>query len=449
MKKILSLFAITAFLMTSCSSDDNTPIRPEIKDQVEVSKESPIIGEYSFNHAGNPIPFHFEKTTITMKMSGMAGSGQDDDVYNVITTYKNETGVFKTVAKNKETSEFKAFFFREINNDKSEFMFNMDLTAKTEIEAIKAAYPTKDVVVDHKKGEFGWLKLTRGAVAEKIELPVNGKYVFTQGTHVYYYNFTNEVVNFNGAYDMTVLAHNKNTNKILLQGKSEEVKNKYYVIQLKNIKDDNVDIARLTFSETTAKADAEKEYASQTEIKANFTTYTKDKGTESSAFKNLKGTYGSTIILAPATKLPLAQYVFKLVDNDEAFLFRADMGKGFGESASFTLKKAATDEAKGQIIYEVTGSTGYYSGRTGQFLTVYVKDIAKDGSKATFAIATRQSINTETKQLEDTNSVAKSKGDVIGKTIEEAKTIKAPEAEKVWKEDMMNYAHLWMQTTRE
>ncbi|MGL4583827.1 MAG: hypothetical protein ACRCVU_12700 [Flavobacterium sp.] len=448
MKKILSLFAITAFLMTSCSSDDNTPIRPEIKDQTEVGKESPIVGEYSFNHAGNPIPFHFEKNKITMKMTGMAGSGQDDDVFDVITTYKDKAGVLKTVAKSKETNEYKAFFFRDIKDDKSKFMFNMDLTAKTEIEAIKAAYPAKDIVVDHAKGQFGWLEMIKGAIVEPIQLPVNGKYVFAQGTHVYYYNFTNEVVNFNGAYDMTVLAHNKNTNKILLQGKNEEVKNKYYVIQLKNIKDDNVDIARLTFSETTAKADAEKEYASQTEIKANFTTYTKDKGTDS-AFANLKGTYGSTIIVDPATKLPLAQYVFKLVDNDEAFLFRADMGKGFGESASFTLKKVDTDEAKGQIIYEVTGSTGYYSGRTGQYLTVYVKDIAKDGSKATFSIATRQLINTETKQLEDTNSVAKSKGDVIGKTIEEAKAIKAPEAEKVWKEDMMKYAHLWMQTTRE
>lgn len=278
-RKVLSLFAISAFLLTSCSSDDNSPIRPEQKDQIEVGKESPIVGEYSFNHAGNPIPFIFEKNIITMKMSGMAGSGQGDDVYNVLTTYKNTDGVLKTVAKNKETSEYKAFFFRDIKDDKSKFMFNMDLTAKSEIEAIKAAYPAKDIVVDHGKGQFGWLEMNQGTIVEPIVLPVNGKYVFSQSGHTYYYNFTNEVVNFNGAYDMTVLAHNKNTNKILLQGKDEKVKNSFYVIQLKNIKDDNVDIARLTFSTATAKADAEKEFASQEEIKATFTTYTKNEET--------------------------------------------------------------------------------------------------------------------------------------------------------------------------
>lgn len=438
-KKVLSLFAISAFLLTSCSSDDNSPIRPEQKDQTEVSKESPVVGEYSYNHAGNPIPFVFEKNAITMKMSGMAGSGQEDDIFTVLTTYKNSEGVLKTVAKNKETSEYKAFFFRDIKDDKSEFMFNMDLTAKSEIEAIKSVYPAKDIVVDHNKGQFGWLKMTKGAIVEPIALPVNGKYVFSQSGHTYYYNFTNEVVNFNGAYDMTVLAHNKNTNKILLQGKDESVKNNYYVIQLKNIVDDKVAIARLTFSTATAKADAEKEFASQEDIKANFTTYTKDNGTTNSAFANLKGTYGSTVILDPVTKLPLAQYVFKLVDNEETFLFKAEMGQGFGDQASFKLKTVATDEKAGQIIYEVTGSTGYYSGRTGQFLTVYVKDIAKDGSKATFAIATK----------DGGNSVAGSKGDIVGKTIEEAKAIKAPESDKVWKLDMMKYAHLWISTTRE
>lgn len=450
MKKILSLFAITAFLITSCSSDDNTPIRPEIKDQVEVSKESPIVGEYSFNHAGNPIPFHFEKTTITMKMSGMAGSGQDDDIYNVITTYKNEAGILKTVAKKKETSEYKAFFFREIKDDKSEFMFNMDLTAKTEIEAIKAAYPTKDVVVDHKKGEFGWLKLTKGTVVEKIELPVNGKYVFAQGTHVYYYNFTNEVVNFNGAYDMTVLAHNKNTNKILLVGKDDSVKNSYYVIQLKNITEDKVDVARLTFSETTAKADAEKEYASQTEIKASFTTYTKDKGTENtSIFNVLKGTY-TTEPMAGG----LGYYKFTIGQNNDAFLmlgnFEDDPKAPMTEGGKLTLKKVFTDEAKGQIIYEITKAEGYYSKREGNFLTIYAKDISKNGDKVTLAIATKQSKDKDGNMV-DSNSILANKGDIIGLTLEDAKTIKAPENSKVFvpATGMMKYAHLWMQTTRE
>ncbi|MEK6493529.1 hypothetical protein [Myroides odoratimimus] len=318
-KKVLSLFAITAFLLTSCSSDDNEIIRPEVKDQVEVSKESPVIGEYSFNHAGNPIPFEFQKKTITMKMSGMAGSGQDDDIFDVITTYKNKEGVLKTVAKNKQ-NEYKAFFFRDIKDDNSEFMFNMDLTAKNENEAIKAAYPAKDIVVDHDAGQFGWLPLTKGTVVEPIALPVNGKYVFSattpQGTFTYYYNFSNDVVNFNGDYDMTVISHNKNTNKILLQGKDEKVKDFYYVIQLKNIKDDNVDIARATYKADkdglTPKQQAEKEFASQEEIKANFTTYTKDKGTNNTAFANLKGSYviGKTLEEAKLIKAPEANKVF-------------------------------------------------------------------------------------------------------------------------------------------
>ncbi|WP_121964970.1 hypothetical protein [Myroides sp. N17-2] len=445
MKKILSLFAITAFLMTSCSSDDNTPIRPEIKDQVEVSKESPIIGEYSFNHAGNPIPFHFEKTTITMKMSGMAGSGQDDDVYNVITTYKNETGVFKTVAKNKETSEYKAFFFREINNDKSEFMFNMDLTAKTEIEAIKAAYPAKDIIVEHDKGQFGWLPLKKGAIVEPIKLPINGLYVFEDQGHKYTYTFSDVVVNFNSgfsAYDMTVLAHNKNTNKILLEGKDESVKGRFYVMQLKNINGKLVEIARTTYL-AEEKARAEAEFALSTPLKdnkgekeASYNRY--QKGTEA-IFGVLEGTYSTESI-----NNGLGYYKFKIGQGSDAFLLLGQFGEAgepMTEGAKLTLKKVYTKEADGQIIYEILKAEGYYSGRAGQFLTVYVKDIANDGSKATFAIATK----------DGSNSISGSKGDVIGKTKEEAIAIKAPESNKVFvpATGMMKYAHLWMQTTRE
>ena len=454
-KKVLSLFAITAFLLTSCSSDDNEIIRPEVKDQVEVSKESPVIGEYSFNHAGNPIPFEFQKKTITMKMSGMAGSGQDDDIFDVITTYKNKEGVLKTVAKNKQ-NEYKAFFFRDIKDDNSEFMFNMDLTAKNENEAIKAAYPAKDIVVDHAAGQFGWLPLTKGTVVEPIALPVNGKYVFSattpQGTFTYYYNFSNDVVNFNGDYDMTVISHNKNTNKILLQGKDEKVKDFYYVIQLKNIKDDNVDIARATYKADkdglTPKQQAEKEFASQEEIKANFTTYTKDKGTNNTAFANLKGSY-VTEKMGP-TKI--GYYTFRMGEDKEAFLFVADMtGSGeFKESASFNLERVFADEKSGQLIYKIISAKGYYEGREGQYLTFYIKEIAADGSKATFAIATKQ-VKDDKGNILDSNSILKSKGDVIGKNLEEAKLIKAPEANKVFipKDGMSKYAHLWIPTTRE
>lgn len=455
-KKVLSLFAITAFLLTSCSSDDNEIIRPEQKDQVEVSKESPVLGDYSFNHAGNPIPFHFEKTTITMKMSGMAGSGQDDEIFNVITTYKNAEGVLKTVAKNKDNNEYKAFFFRDIKDDKSTFLLNTDLSTSSEIEAIKAAYPAKDIVVDHGAGQFGWLPMTKGAIVEPILLPINGKYSFSattpQGTFSYYYDFSNDVINFSGDYNMTVLAHNKNTNKILLVGKDEKVKDFYYVIQLKNIVDNKVDVARLTYKATseglTPKQQAEKEFASQEEIKANFTTYTKDEGTNNTAFANLKGSY-VTEKMGP-TKI--GYYTFRMGEDKDAFLFVADMaGSGeFKESASFNLERVFADEKSGQLIYKVISAKGYYEGREGQYLTFYVKDITADGSKATFAIATKQ-VKDDKGNLLDSNSILKSKGDVVGKTLEEAKSIKAPEANKVFvpKEGMMKYAHLWIPTTRE
>lgn len=130
----------------------------------------------------------------------------------------------------------------------------------------------------------------------------------------------------------------------------------------------------------------------------------------------------------------IAQYVFRLGTEDEAFIFMVEDEA----SASFQLKKVAEDDTIGQLIYEVTGSTGYYAGRTGQFLTIYAKDISETGDKATLAIATK----------DGSGSVAGSKGDIVGKTIEEAKTIKASEADKVWQENMMSYAHVWMQTTK-
>ncbi|MGL5275203.1 hypothetical protein [Myroides sp.] len=453
-KKVLSLFAISAFLLTSCSSDDNSPIRPEQKDQSEVSKESPVVGEYSFNHAGNPIPFVFEKNVITMKMSGMAGSGQGDDVYNVITTYKNSEGVLKTVAKNKETNEYKAFFFRDIKDDKSEFMFNMDLTAKSEIEAIKSAYPAKDIIVEHNKGQFGWLKLTKGAIVEPIALPINGLYIFEDQGHKYTYNFSNEVVRFDSgfsAYDMTVIAHNKNTNKILLEGKDDSVKGRYYVIQLQNINGKLVEIGRTTYL-ATEKEKAEKEFASSAKLKDNkgeneagFNRYQKE---TNAIFGVLDGTYTTEPIANG-----LGYYKFVMGQSDDAFLMLGNFGKPgepMKEGGKLTLKKVFTYEKEGQIIYEIKSSEGYYKERTGQFLTIYVKDIAKDGSKATFAIATKQSKN-EKGNLVDSNSISTSKGDVIAKTLEEAKTIKAPEASKVFvpSTGMMTYAHLWMQTTRE
>lgn len=436
--KLFSALAICTFLLTSCSNDDsNEPIRIEQKDQQELGKTLPFSGEFVFFHSGSPIPFTFEKNSITMNMSQMAGSGQEDDKYNIVTVYKNNKGIIKVVAKHEKESQYKAFFFRNVKEESMDI--NIDYTFKSEIEAIKTNFPSESgSTLDHANNQFGWLLLSKkGSQSTVINLPITGKYVFTQGQHSYFYNFTNEIVNFNGSYDMKVLAHNTSTNKILLQGVDNDRKNFFYVIQLKKIKDNNADIARATFNEGETKKLAEKEFAGIDELKNNFTTYTKEDKTGTIA--NLKGTYGSAIIKNKETDKPQAQYLFKVGEGTEAFLFRADMGSGFGDSASFTLKKVATDEKKGQLIYEITGSTGYYAGRTGQFLTIYFKDISANGEKATFAIATK---NGE-------NSVASSQKDAIGKTIEEAKAIKAPDTNLVWANDMMKYAHLWISTTKE
>ncbi len=436
--KLFSAVAICAFILTGCSNDDNNdPIRVDQKDQEEIGKELTFTGEYAYAHSGMPIPFTFEKNSITMNMSQMAGSGQEDDKYNIITVYKNKEGVIKAVAKHEKESQYKAFFFKNVKVESMDI--NIDYTFKSEIEAIKTNYPSAGGgQVDHQNNQFGWLSLQqKGNKPAEVNLPINGKYIFSQSGHTYYYDFTNDVVNFNGSYDMKVLAHNTSTNKILLQGIDGKEKDYYYVIQLKNIKDNNVDIARATFNEGDVKALAEKEFAAIEDLKNNFTTYGKEDA--QGTFGVLKGTYGSAIIKNDQTGKPQAQYVFKIGEGNEAFLFKADMGSGFNESASFKLKKVFDDEKTGQIIYEITGSTGYYAGRDGQFLTVYVKDISPKGDKATFAIATKGG----------KNSVSASQGDVIGKTIDEAKAITPPTNDQVWDNNMMKYAHLWISTTRE
>lgn len=436
--KLFSAIAVLAFLVTSCSSDDGSPIRQD-KEQTEVGKELTFEGLYEYAHSGMPIPFEFAKKTITMKMSEMTGSDEGDDVYDIQTVYTNKEGVLKVVAKNAVESEYAAFFIKNISEESVDF--NMDYSFPTEIEAIESDYPANEASTpDHGNMKFGWLTLYKsGDSGNTINLPVSGKYVFSQQGHTYFYNFSNDVVNFNGSYDMTILAHNTSTNKILLQGLDESVKDNYYVAQLKNITDNSVDVARLTFSGENAKTEAESEFAKSEEVSANFTTYIKEGSSDESAFENLNGAYGSQIIYDENDE-PLAQYVFKIGDNNEAFLFRANMtGSGMDDSASFILSRVFADESKGQLIYEVTGSTGYYSGRDGQFLTIYVKDISATGDTATFAIATK----------DGSTSVAASKGDVIGKTLEEAKAIQAPSADQVWDLDMMAYAHQWISTTRE
>ncbi|MGS4346481.1 hypothetical protein ACKUSY_12975 [Myroides odoratus] len=280
--KLFSALAIFALLITSCSSDDdvirNPP--PEQGGQKEVGTELPFEGTYAYGHAGNPIPFEFKKKSITMQMSLMAGSGQEDDTYNIIKIYENTDGVLKVVSKHQTANEYKAFFFKNIKEESLEI--NIDFDFNSEKEATESTYPSVGAVApDHQNNKFGWLKLTKtGNETVKINLPVQGKYVFSAQGFTYYYDFSNDKVNFNGDYDMKVLQHNTNTNKILLEGLGEKAGN-YYVTQLKNITETTVDIARLTFVPAAdAKATAEAEFASLEEVGARFTTYTKESGEE-------------------------------------------------------------------------------------------------------------------------------------------------------------------------
>lgn len=438
--KFFSALAIFALLTTSCSSDDDVIRNPPTEQggQKEVGSELSFEGTYAYGHAGNPIPFEFKKKSITMQMSLMAGSGQEDDTYNIIKIYENADGVLKVVSKHQTASEYKAFFLRNIKDGES-LDINIDYSFPSELEAKEAAYPAAgNSTPDHVNNKFGWLKLTK-MNGEKINLPVQGKYVFSAQGYTYFYNFSNETVNFNGSYDMKVLKHNTNTNKILLEGQGEKV-GSYFVAQLKNITATTVDVARLTFGKETPnvnKEQAEAEFALSTEVGANFSTYTKETSTSVPSFEGLNGTYVSEMIVLNG--MEMGQYEFHIGEHDNAFLLMgAFSGSGaFTEGGKVDLKRVFTDEAKGQMIFEIMDSSGYYKNRTGQFLTIYVREY-QTGTKASFAIATKNG----------STSIAASKGDVIGKTLDEAKNIVAPEAMKMWDGGMMDYAHVWIPTTK-
>ncbi|MGG5507687.1 MULTISPECIES: hypothetical protein [unclassified Myroides] len=443
--KLLSALAVLALISvgtTSCSSDDNVIRNEKNNDQKEVGSELPFEGNFAYAHAGNPIPFEFTKKTISMKMSGMAGSGLEDDNYNVIKVYKDKNNVLKAVAKNTKESEYKAFFFKNIKEESLDI--NINYSFKSEIEAIESTYPTAgDITPDHGNNIFPWLKLTRtgGEEPVKINLPVQGKYVFSSQGYTYFYKFSNTVVNFNDSYDMKVLQHNTNTNKVLLEGVGEKA-GTFYVLQLNNITENTVDVARLTYGEADAKTKAEAEFALASELTGGrFNTYTKegtDGGETTPAFTELNGTYLSAIIKVNGADM--GQYEFHIGENDEAFIFMGDFrGTGtFTPGGKIEMKRVFADESKGQIIYEILHSEGYYDGRTGEFLTLYVRDYKETANKATFAIATK---NGE-------GSIAASKGNAIGKTLEEAKAIAAPDAMKMWNGGMMEYAHVWIPTTK-
>lgn len=435
MKKLSKLFAsiaIFSFLLVGCSSDDDIIRKPDELNQTEIGKQLSFEGDYQYIHGGNPIPFSFSKTKIVMLMSQMTGSNQEDDNYNIISIYKNDQAILKVVAKHENISEYKAFYFKNITE--ASLDINIDHTFSSEIEAIEAKYPSTGAITpDHTSNTFGWLKLTKKSEnTNPINLPIQGKYIFSQQGHTYSYSFANDKVNFNDSYDMSVIRHNTITNKILLEGLGDKA-GTFYVIQIKGITNTTVDIARNTYGDTDGESKAQIEFASSEEIQgARFSTYTKENTT--SAFAELAGSYFSEKIGDD-----IGYYQFNINTNEESFVFMADFSStgNFSEGGKLQLKKVYEDESKDQIIFEILASNGYYSGREGQFLTLYVKDY-KDGEKATFAIATKGGVT----------SISTSKGNVIGTTLEEAKALAAPDALKIWQENMMEYAHVWISTTK-
>ncbi|MHC5352848.1 hypothetical protein ACYSNX_01430 [Myroides sp. LJL115] len=277
-KLFFCLFLLAA-ITTSCNSDDNGNIYTDTKDQKELSPRLDFEGEFNFIHAGNPIPFTFTPNTISIDMGDMTGSGQKDQLYTIVSIYENTiTKVQKVITQNPEDKTFKAFFIA--NKTENGFLFNMDATYHFDQvdRAIKSKYPdpTVNIEVNHGKEIFGWLPLVKAEQSNnKIELPVEGKYLFSAQGFTYYYEFDNQKVNFNGSYSMEILAFNNKTNKILLKGIEPNVQNSYYVIQLKSIDQNSVEIARKTFANENAQQLAETEFAGQESLESNFTKYDK------------------------------------------------------------------------------------------------------------------------------------------------------------------------------
>lgn len=275
--KTFSFLLILAMIFTSCSSDDNDTIRVEDKNQVEIDPTLNFEGIYNFMHAGNPISFTFSKDAIQVNLANMTGSEQENQRYEIISIYKNKlSNIEKVVTKDIQTGNFKTFFMT--NKTSESLLFNMDGTYSFENieQAISSTYPQANEVieVDHSKNIFGWIKLEKDNEIV-IELPVQGKYQFSQQGFTYFYVIENDKVNFNDSYSMEVLAFNTKTNKILLKGIDPSVENSYYVMQLQNIEAESVEIARKTYKTEDAKELSQKDFASQSTLEANFTKYDK------------------------------------------------------------------------------------------------------------------------------------------------------------------------------
>lgn len=275
--KLLALIGVFGLLTVGCANDDNSIIKkPDEQvntNQKKVGSSFETTGIFDFKHAGANIPFEFTKTNFIVKTSAL---GQENSNSQLITLFVNKENINKAVLK-QEDGKYLALFLRNIKENSMEI--NMDHTFDTEEAANKAAYPDPNASMgSHDGGQFGWLPLTRSQTNEvTIELPVEGKYIFDgtiMGGGIYKYTFSNEKITFDAGspYEMKILKHNETNNKILLEGLGSK-EGTFYVIQLKNITETTVQIARDTKNN---KVEAEAIFEGTEDVSGNFTEYTKE-----------------------------------------------------------------------------------------------------------------------------------------------------------------------------
>lgn len=357
--KLLAFIGLFGLLTVGCANDDNSIIKkPDEQvdsNQKKVGSTFETTGIFDFKHAGANIPFEFTKTNFIVKTSAL---GQENSNSLLITLFVNKENVNKAVLK-QEDGKYLALFLRNIKENSMEI--NMDHTFDTEEAANKAVYPDPSASMgSHDGGQFGWLPLTRSQSNEDpIELPVNGKYIFDGtafGGGIYSYTFSNEMIAFDAGapYEMKILKHNKENNKILLEGLGSKA-GTFYVAQLKNIKENSVEIARDTKS---TKTEAEAIYESNQDVSGNFTEYIKEASTSFDLPLNGKYIFDGT-----AMGGGIYSYTFT---NEKV---------SFDAGAPYDMKIIGYNNTTHKILLEGLGS------KEGTFYVIQLKEIANTSVK--------------------------------------------------------------------
>lgn len=375
--KLIAFIGLFGLLTAGCANDDNSIIeKPDEQvdsNQKKVGSTFETTGVFDFKHAGANIPFEFTKTNFIVKTSTL---GQENSNSTLISLFINKENVNKAVLK-QENGKYLALFLRDIK--KNSMDINMDYTFDTEDAANKATYPDPNASMgNHDGGQFGWLPLTRSQSNEdSIELPVNGKYIFdatAMGGGIYNYTFSNEIIAFDAGapYEMTILKHNKENNKILLEGIGSKA-GTFYVAQLKNIKENSVEIARDTKS---TKSEAEAIYESNQDVSGNFTEYIKETSTSFNLPVNGKYIFDGT---------PMGGGIYSYTFTNEKVSFDA--------GAPYDMKIIGYNNTNNKILLEGLGS------KEGTFYVIQLKEIT-----ATSVKIARDTKSTETEADEAFNN---------------------------------------------